>query len=347
MTAPVRANAEERPALKESRVLVTGSVATDHLMTFPGRISAQFIGAAVDKVSLSFLVDDLRVRPGGVAANIALGMARLGVTPVLAAAVGIDFADHEAHLASAGVATRFLYRSATRHTARFLCTTDEHGNQIASFYPGAMVEARDIRLAEVIEQAGGVDLVVVSPNDPEAMLRYTDECRRTGTPFAADPSQQVAIMDGPDLRRLVDGAAYLFANEYELALLCDKTDWTDLGLIDRVGVLISTHGPAGARLTVAGRAPVEVPAIHGVTVADPTGAGDAFRAGLLSGLSRGLGLDLSARLGCALASIVLETVGPQDYEITPDDLYRRLAGAYGAAAGREAVEAMGLLIGMA
>jgi adenosine kinase len=326
------------------RVLVTGSIATDHLMTFPGSISAQILPSATDCVSLSFLVDELQIRFGGVAANIAVGMARLGAAPILAAAVGVDFAEYAARLEQAGVSTRFLHHSQTRHTSRFLCTTDQHGNQIASFYPGAMSEARDIPLASVIEQCGA-DLVVVAPNDPEAMLRHTDDCRRAGVAFAADPSQQIALLDGARLRQLVDGARYLFTNEYELALLCDKTDWTELDLVDRVSVVISTHGADGARLTSAGQAPITIPAIPGITVADPTGGGDAFRAGLLSGLIRDLSLETSAQIGCALASIVLAAVGPQDYELHPEELYLRMVGTYGPCAAREMVEALGLPVG--
>ena len=319
------------------RIMVTGSIATNHLMTFAGSISAQFLPSAVDRLSLSFLVDDLQVRSGGVAANIAIGMARLGVPPILAASVGVDFGDYAARLAAAGVSTEFLHHSATRHTARFLCTTDRHGNQIASFYPGAMAEARDIPLPAVIERVGA-DLVVVSPNDPEAMVRHTADCRRAGVPFAADPSQQIALLDGAHLRRLIDGARYLFVNDYELALLYDKTDLTDLDLLDRVGTVITTHGADGVSVTTTDRT-TSVAAVPAVVV-DPTGGGDAFRAGLLAALSRGLPVEAGARLGCALASIVLEAVGPQEYEASPGELHRRLAGAYGLSVAGEVLDAL-------
>ena len=200
------------------RIAVTGSIATDHLMTYPGRFSDSLVEGSLDKVSLSFLVEDLDIRRGGVAANICFGMAVLGLHPALVGAVGEDFTDYRSWLERHGVDTASVHVSEYLHTARFLCTTDEAHNQIASFYPGAMSEARGIELAPVADRLGGLDLVVVGPNDPEAMLRHTDECRSRGYRFAADPSQQLARMKPDEIRSLVDGATYLFTNEYEAAL---------------------------------------------------------------------------------------------------------------------------------
>ncbi|HVV30558.1 MAG TPA: PfkB family carbohydrate kinase, partial [Mycobacteriales bacterium] len=225
--------------------VLTGSIATDHLMTFPGRFRDSLLEGSLEKVSLSFLVDELVVRRGGTAANIAFGMGSLGCRPVLVGAVGEDFADYRSWLERHGVDTASVLVSETAHTARFLCTTDTDLNQIASFYPGAMSEARDIELAPVARRLGSIDLVVVSPNDPEAMLRHTDECRQRGYPFMADPSQQLALMDGPDLRRLVDGARYLVTNEYERDLLASKTGWTEKELLTRVGIRLTTIGAEG------------------------------------------------------------------------------------------------------
>jgi adenosine kinase len=175
------------------RIAVTGSIATDYLMTFPGRFSEQLVADQLDRVSLSFLVDELEVRRGGVAANIAFGLAQLGLSPLLVAAVGEDFnADYRAWLKRHGVDTSGVHVSELRHTARFMCTTDEDQNQMASFYTGAMEEARFIELAPLADRSGAMDLVIVSPNDPEAMLRHTAECRQLGLPFMADPGQQLA-----------------------------------------------------------------------------------------------------------------------------------------------------------
>jgi len=191
---------------------VTGSIATDHLMHFPGRFADQLLADQLHKVSLSFLVDDLVVRRGGIAANIAYGMAQLGLHPVLVGAVGTDFADYRSWLERHGVDCDSVYVSEVGHTARFVCTTDDDLNQIASFYTGAMSEARNIELAPVAERLGGLDLVVISPNDPEAMLRHARECRERGYPFASDPSQQLARMPGEDIRQLIEGATYLVTN---------------------------------------------------------------------------------------------------------------------------------------
>src|SRR3954449_5638544 len=196
------------------RVLVTGSIATDHLMSFPGRFADQLLPDQLDKVSLSFLVDDLDIRRGGVAANISFGMAVLGLRPVLVGSVGGDFDDYRSWLERHGVDCSFVRVSELRHTARFLCTTDADQNQIASFYPGAMAEAREIEL----DALGPLDLVVVSPNDPAAMLRHTAEARERGIPFAADPSQQLSSLDGEQVRELVTGADVLLSNAYEAAV---------------------------------------------------------------------------------------------------------------------------------
>ena len=186
-------------------VFITGSIATDHLMTFPGRFADSFVAEKLDKISLSFLVDELEIRRGGVAPNIAFGMGCLGLKPVLVGAVGPDFADYESWLQRHGVDTRGVHISESRHTARFICTTDEEQNQIASFYPGAMSEARNIELKPVVDLVGDVEVVLIGANDPEAMLRHTQECRFRGYAFAADPSQQLARMEGPDIKPLIEG----------------------------------------------------------------------------------------------------------------------------------------------
>jgi len=230
------------------RIAVTGSIATDHLMTFPGRFADQLIPDQLDRVSLSFLADELVIRRGGIAANICFGMGSLGKDSILVGSVGDDFADYRSWLERHRVDTRSVHVSELHHTARFLCTTDQDQNQIATFYAGAMSEARSIELGPVADRVGPLDLVVISPNDPEAMLRHTDECRTRGIPFAADPSQQLARMDGADVRRLIDGAAYLFTNEYEKALCEEKTGWSGEEILDRVGVRVTTLGAKGVAI---------------------------------------------------------------------------------------------------
>jgi adenosine kinase len=311
------------------RIAVTGSIATDHLMTFPGRFTDSLVADRLDKVSLSFLVEDLDIRRGGVAANICFGMGVLGLHPALIGAVGHDFADYRSWLDRHGVDTGSVHVSELRHTARFLCTTDADHNQIASFYPGAMSEARDIEIAPVADRLGGLDLVVVGANDPDAMLRHTDECRSRGIPFAADPSQQLARMEGPEIRRLVNGAAYLFTNEYEAGMTEQKTGWSADEILDRVEVRVTTHGKKGAVVERKGEAPVQVACAQEERKADPTGVGDAFRSGFLAGVAWGLPLQRCAEVGSLLATHVIETIGTQEYVLSQSRFLERLGEAYG------------------
>ncbi|HEY8475185.1 MAG TPA: carbohydrate kinase family protein [Natronosporangium sp.] len=317
------------------RIAVSGSIATDHLMTFPGRFGDQFVADQMDRVSLSFLVDDLQIRRGGVAANICFGMACLGLRPILVGAVGHDFADYRSWLERHGVDCDSVHVSELHHTARFLCTTDRDHNQIASFYAGAMSESREIELGPIAERVGGLDLVVIGPSDPEAMLRHTDECRQRGIPFAADCSQQLARMEGPEIRRLIEGAAYLFSNDYEKALIEQKTGWSDEEVLDRVGVRVTTLGPKGARIDIKGEPSVHVPPAPERRKVDPTGVGDAFRAGFLAGLSWGLPLERCAQIGNLTATHVLEHVGGQEYELSQKEFLERFTEAYGAEAAAE------------
>jgi adenosine kinase len=318
------------------KIAVTGSIATDHLMHFPGRFAEQLLPDQLHKVSLSFLVDDLVVRRGGIAANVCFGLAQLGVRAALVGAVGADFADYRGWLERHGVDCDSVYESEIAHTARFVCTTDDEMCQIASFYAGAMSEARNIELAPIADRLGGLDLVLISPNDPLAMVRHTEECRQRGYPFVADPSQQLARMSGVEIRRLIDGAAYLLTNDYEKQLLEQKTGLSDADLLDLVEVQVTTLGKHGAR--IAGRhldAPVEVPVAREIQAYDPTGVGDGFRAGFFAALSWGLPLERSAQVGALMATLVLETVGTQEYTVRADEFAKRLADSYGDDAADE------------
>jgi len=317
------------------KIVVTGSIATDHLMSFPGRFSEQLLPDQLDRVSLSFLVDELVVRRGGVAANIAFGMGQLGLRPVLVGAVGVDFADYRSWLERHDVDCRWVHVSEIAHTARFVCTTDSAMNQIASFYAGAMSEARTIELAPVAAGTGGIDLVVIGANDPAAMVRHTQECRDRGFAFTADPSQQLARMDGAAIGLLVDGASYLVLNDYELSLLRSKTGWSDADVLAQVGVRITTLGSAGVRIDGRGLDTVDVPVVRERARCDPTGVGDGFRAGFFAGVSWGLPLERSAQVGCLVATCVLETVGTQEYAIKPTEFLERLDEAYGSTAAAE------------
>ena len=322
------------------RIAICGSIATDHLMTFPGKFADSLVPEELDKIALSFLVEDLDVRRGGCAANISFALARLGHRPLLVGAVGKDFdVEYRPWLESAGVDTSGVLVSDTRHTARFVCTTDSSLAQIATFYAGAMSQAREIDVLAL----GEFDLVLVGPDDPEGMLRHTNACREAGVPFAADPSQQLAWSDGDLIRDLIDGAEYLFSNDYESALIQQKTGWTEADVQAHVGTRIVTRGKDGVSVHPAGDAtPVEVAAVPGVVAVDPTGVGDSFRAGFLAGIAAGLGLERSAQVGCTIAAGVVETKGTQEYEITRDGFLKRLGSTYGDVAADEVGAALAL-----
>src|SRR3954452_14087545 len=278
-------------------------------MTFPGTFTEQFVEGQMENVSLSFLVDDLVQHRGGAGANMAYGMGLLGLAPVLVGAVGSDFADYEAWLSRQGVDTGRVRWSELQQTARFVCTTDAKNNQIASFYSGAMSEAGDIELAPVVKRVGAPDRVVIGPNDPKAMVRHTEECRSRGYAFAADPSQQLAWADGDMIRSLVEGADVLFTNEYEHALLLQKTGWTDREVLACVGTWVTTRAAEGVLVETAGQDAIEVIAVPETKPVEPTGGGDALRAGVIAGLTWGLSIERATQLGSGRAGAAVGAGG--------------------------------------
>ena len=317
------------------KIGVAGSVGLDHLMTFSGKFTDSFVTGSLEKVSLSFLVDSLDVRRGGCAANICYGMGVLGLNPVLIAAVGKDWADYEAWLSRHGVDTSHALVSTSLYTAHFMVTTDDDLNQIASFFPGAMSEARNIELAPIMEKTGRFDMVVISPDDPEAMLHHSDVCRKEGIAFAADPSQQMARMSGEEIKLLIDGASYLFLNEYELALAMQKTGWSDREILEHVKIRVVTLGSKGAKVESAAGEFVQVGVPQEKSKTDPTGVGDSFRSGFIAGLAWGLSHERCAQLGSLIATYVIETMGTQEYRFTSAEFLARFEGAYGADAAAE------------
>jgi adenosine kinase len=304
-------------------------------MSFSGRFKDSLVVEQLDKISVSFLVDDLEIRRGGVAPNMSFGLGRLGLRPVLVGAAGEDFTDYRSWLERHGVDCSFVHISETRHTARFVCTTDSTMAQFASFYPGAMSEARLIELLPIVERVGAPDFVLIAADDPDGMVRHTHECRQRGYPFIADPSQQLAFSEGELIRDLIDGATYLFSNEYESAMIESKTEWSSEEILDRVGTQVTTLGADGVRILARDAEPLEVKAAAGVTAVEPTGVGDAFRAGFLAGLEWGLGHERAAQIGCVLAAYVVETVGTQEYAFTARQFVERIRSSYGDAAAED------------
>lgn len=321
-------------------IVVTGSIATDHLMHFPGKFTDSLLPDQLHRVSLSFLVDDLVVRRGGVAANICFGMGLLGVAPILLDAVGADFDDYASWLTRHGVDCSHVHVFAEVQTARFVCTTDDDMNQIGSFYAGAMARSREIELGPIADAVSGIDLVMISAGDPAAMVRHAEECRQRGFTFAADPSQQLARMDGKDAAKLVAGADLWFSNDYELGLLLSKTGWTESQLMSQVGHRVTTLGSKGVEIVASDGSRLHVPVVPELAKVDPTGVGDAFRSGFVAGRYRGLTFERSAQLGSLMATLVLETIGTQEYLFEPAAALARLGDCYGPDAAAEISRAM-------
>ena len=312
-------------------IAVSASIATDHLMHFPGRFAEQLLAGQIDRISLSFLVDDLVIKRGGVGGNIAYALGVLGHRPLLVGAVGEDFAEYRDWLTDNGVDCSGVVVCPDVQTARFMCTTDDDMRQIASFYAGAMARARDIDLTTLPRP----DLVLIGANDPDGMLRHTDQCREHAIPFAADPSQQLARMDGVQIRRLVDGARYLLSNDYEWELLLQKTGWSEADVASRIDTRITTHSERGVEIVDRDGGVLKVGVVPATRLVDPTGVGDGFRAGFLAGIDGGLPLERAAQLGSLIAVFVLETDGPQDWVWDRARALERLADAYGPDAANE------------
>jgi adenosine kinase len=301
-------------------IIVTGSIAYDYLMRFPGRFTDHLIKEALHQVSLSFLVEDMTRHWGGVAANIAYSLALFGLQPKLMGTVGRDFEDYRRWLTSAGVDTSTVRQLDHVFCASFFVNTDLENNQIASFYSGAMAFAKDYRISDV--HHGTPDLVLISPNDPTAMQNLAAECRQRGLRFVYDPSQQVPRLNGEELRQGMDGAYMLIVNAYEATMICEKTGLTIDQLRDAVEVLVITQGKNGSHIYADGGL-IEVPAAPVSAIADPTGVGDGFRAGLLCGVANGLPWKTAGEMGSLSAAYVLEQVGPQSHTFTPEAFVTR------------------------
>lgn len=286
--------------------VITGSVAYDYLMRYPGRFRDHILPENLDSLSVSFLADSMRRERGGVAANIAYTMRLLGAAPVILATVGHDFGDYRRWLESVGLSTEQIIEIKDELTATFFVSTDLDQNQIANFYTGAMGHARHYSLS-----SRGLDqsaFVLISPNDPVAMINYAQECRQAGVPFAYDPSQQLARLSGDDLKASVPGAAFLLCNEYELAMIQNKTGWTLDDVRAQVETLVLTLGKRGS-VIYRGDEAVEVPAAPVTEIEDPTGAGDAYRGGFFAAWLAGLPLDVCGKTGSLCSSYALEHMG--------------------------------------
>ena len=306
------------------KLIVTGSIAFDYLMQFPGKFTEHILAEHLQRVSLSFLVDSMDKRRGGCAPNIAYTLALLGERPYLVATAGRDFKEYDEWLQAAGVDTSHVHHVPDKFTASFFCSTDIENNQIASFYIGAMANASELSLRTIHEPG----LVIISPNDPGAMVQYAEECRAMGVSFIFDPSQQCARLSGDELRDGILGARLVICNDYEFELIRQKTGMDEQQLLQHASTLLITRGENGCSVYES-PTPIDVPAITPHRIIDPTGVGDAFRGGLMKGMAVSKSLKECAQLGVVAATYALEHLGGQSHAYTIKEFTDRYAEHFG------------------
>lgn len=306
-------------------IIVTGSIAFDYLMSFPGKFTEHLLPEHFSRVSLSFLVDSMDKRRGGCAPNIAYTLALLGEKPMLMGTAGQDFNDYRRWLDAAGIDTTLVKEIDGKFTASFFCNTDEVNNQIASFYTGAMAHAAELSFRTVTRP----DLVIISPNDPAAMVQYADECRTLGIKYMFDPGQQCARMSGDEIREGIVGAALVICNDYEFELIRQKTGLDENDVLALAGVLIVTKGENGSSVMQPG-SQIDVPAVTPSRIADPTGVGDAYRGGFMKGLALGADYKVCAQLGSVAATYALEHLGGSSHAYTRAEFKARYEEHFGA-----------------
>ena len=292
-------------------IVCTGSVAYDYLMKFPGYFKDHILPENIGTLSLSFLVESMTRVRGGIAPNIAYSLALLGeVRPIVFATVGEDFSADLLWLSDKGINTNYIKTIKNEFTASFFANTDRSNSQIASFYPGAMTAARDYSLNELKEKP---DLVIISPNDPDAMNRYVAECSDLDIPYIYDPSQQIVRMKGEDIRRGVESATSLFVNEYEFQLLQKHTGLSQKDILSIVKFLVVTLGEKGS-VIFSDDQEFNIPAAMVNEIIDPTGVGDAYRAGFLRGYRLGFDWTLCGQMGSLSSAYCLEQQGTQNHK---------------------------------
>ena len=300
-------------------IVVTGSVAFDYLMSFPGKFRDHILPDQLHQISLSFLVESMQKQRGGIAPNIAYTLGLLRGAPLMMATAGEDFTSYRAWLDAHGVDTSATEIIEGEHCASFFVNTDSEHNQIASFYTGAMAYAGKLSLAKCAPNA---DLAIISPNDPVAMQNYVRECKEIGLKYIYDPSQQTIWLSGEDLHEGLDGCYMLTVNEYELGMLREKTGLTTEEIKAKANGLLVTKGKDGSELTIDGET-YQIPIVPLNKIVEPTGAGDAFRAGLMRGIQLGLPWGVCGRMGALASSYVLEQMGTQSHSYTVGEFVER------------------------
>ena len=310
-------------------VLVTGSIAFDYIMVFPGYFKDHILPDKIHHISVSFLVDSMKKQRGGVAPNIAYNLALLGERPKIMATVGEDFTEYGRWLEAHGVDTSAIVEIPEEFTASFFVSTDKDQNQIASFYTGAMAYAYQLSFQEHGIQ--DIELVVISPNDPRAMTQYVLECKKLGIQYIYDPSQQIIRLSAEELLQGVRGSKMVIINDYEFEMLKNKTGCSTEDIATATETLIVTKGERGSTIILRERplAPIEIPAVPPRRTADPTGVGDAYRAGIIKGMLHGLDWETTGRMGSLAATFALEEHGTQNHQYALDEFISRFGQVFG------------------
>jgi len=308
------------------KLIVTGSIAYDYLMSFPGKFTEHFLPEHMHRLSLSFLVDSMDKRRGGCGPNIAYTIALLGERPYLMATAGQDFPDYRAWMDAVNIDTSLVKMIDGKFCASFFCSTDQHENQIASFYTGAMANAGELSMRTVPGITDAV--VIVAPNDPEGMVQYAEECAAMGVKYIWDPGQQCARMEGSQLASGVTGAFMVIVNDYEMELLRQKTGMNEADVLSHAPLLVITKGENGCSIHTRGGVE-DVPAVAPHRIADPTGVGDAFRGGFMKGLAMGAAYGVCGRLGSVAATYALEHLGGTSHAYTWKEFTARYEQHFG------------------
>ena len=319
------------------RIVVTGSLAYDYIMDFPGHFKDHILQDKAHMLSVSFLVDSMRRLRGGVAGNIAYSLALLGERPLVVASAGEDFGEYREWMKHHGIDASGIVEIDDEFTASCFINTDKANNQIVAFYTGAMAHAKNLSLEGL--GLGTDDLVVISPTDPEAMTRYADECRKLGVPFLFDPGKQTPRLDGEQILAGLNGASVLVGNDYEFAMMAQKTGRSETELIEAAPLAVVTYGEKGSTIytnETDGQG-VEIPIAPVTDVVDPTGAGDAYIAGLVFGLARRFSLPVVGRIAALTAAYAIEQRGCQEHHFTPAEFAERYAEAFGSSPEVEAL----------
>jgi adenosine kinase len=320
------------------RIVVTGSLAFDYIMDFPGYFKDHMLADKAHMLSVSFLVDSMRKMRGGVAGNIAYNLALLGERPLMVGAAGHDFGEYRAQLDAVGVDTSGVAVIEQEFTSSCFINTDRANNQIVAFYAGAMGHDHRFSLAE--RGLGADDLVLISPTSPEAIERFAAECQQRGVPYIFDPGKQTPRLEPDHIRLGLRGARVLVGNDYEFGMMARKLELSEEELIASTPLTVVTRGEQGSLLYTAGRLAAEVPVAPVAEVVDPTGAGDAYLAGLAFGIARDLPLEVTGRVAALAAAFTIEQRGCQEHRYSRQAFAERYRAAFGQELPAEAVAAM-------